>query len=100
MHEQPTLITSKDFCARELVDCDILAVQRFYAANPDYFMIANGMSVRDDEAQREFDDLPPPEMPFNQLYLIGFYDSHATLIGLTTVYQIFWHPEYGSSVSL
>ena len=97
--QQPTmldhhiLVSSADFAARELGDRDIPALQQFYHENPDYFLIANGMPVRDDEAQREFDDLPPPYMPFNRRYIVGFYDNNNKLIGMTDVLSDFLAPE-------
>ena len=47
-------------------------LQAFFEANPGYFEAVNGTPVRPDEAQQEFDDLPPPEMPFRQRWIIGF----------------------------
>jgi len=81
------------FSARELDDRDIPALQDFYDANPDYFLIANGIPVRDDEAQREFDDFQPREIPFNQRHIIGFYDNHERLVGMADVLSDFLAPE-------
>ncbi len=93
MNDHHILIDSEKFSARELSDHDIPTLQQFYSANQDYFLIANGIPVRDDEARREFDDLPPPEMPFNQRYIIGFHDNDENLIGMTHVLSDFLAPE-------
>jgi GNAT superfamily N-acetyltransferase len=93
MQAHHILVSSEWFSARELGDRDIPALQQFFEDNPGYFDIANGFPVRDDEAQREFDDLPPPEMPFNRRYLIGFYDNDDKLIGMTDVLSDFLAPE-------
>jgi len=92
MHDNALLIDSAEFSARVLSDRDIPALQAFYDENPEFFLMANGIPVRDDEAQREFDDLPPPDMPFNQRYIIGFYDNLKKLIGVTTVVSDFLAP--------
>ena len=92
MPHHDTLFHADDFRARELHDRDIPALQQFYNDNPEYFMIANGMPIRDNEAQREFDDLPPPEMPFNQRYLIGCFDVDNNMIGMASVLSDFLAP--------
>ncbi|HEX2586370.1 MAG TPA: GNAT family N-acetyltransferase [Steroidobacteraceae bacterium] len=88
MQDRHILFTANQFEARELADEDIPALQQFYEENAAYFILANDMPARDDEAQREFDDLPPPEMPFNRRFLIGFY-KNSQLIGMATVLSDF-----------
>lgn len=75
---------------------DIPALQRFFDDNPVYFETVNGQPPRPDEAREEFDDLPPPAMPFSQRWLIGLVDAEGQLIGMASVLSDFladgvWH---------
>ncbi len=92
MHNHQILFKTGKFSAYELNDDDIPRLQHFYSSNPEFFLMANGMPVRDDEAQREFDELPPAEIPFNQRYIIGFFDCNNNLIGVTIILSDFLAP--------
>ena len=91
-----TLFRTKQLRAYELDASDIGALQRFFTANPEYFISVNGMPPRSDEAQREFDDGPPPGMPFEKRWMIGFVDDTQRLVGIASVLSNFlaehvWH---------
>jgi len=73
------------FQAHELTEADLPALQDFFVANPDYFLAVNGMAPRPDEARHEFDDRPPPEMPFNEVYVVGFVDKAGRLLAMASV---------------
>jgi len=82
--------------AFELTELDASQLQGFLDANPEYFLAVGGMPPRRDEAQQEFRDLPPPHMPFNGRWLIGFTDDAGRLIGMASVLSDFlvphvWH---------
>jgi len=79
------LFDAADFEARKLTEDDLPALQDFFVANPEYFLTVNGMLPRPDEAKQEFEDRPPPDMPFDEVYLIGFVDRGNHLVGMTTV---------------
>ena len=68
--------------AHELTAADIPGLQVFFVANPEYFIAVNGAAPREDEAQREFEDRPPPNMPFGGLSVIGFFDDSDALVGI------------------
>ena len=56
----------------------------------------NGMPPRSDEAQQEFDDRPPQNMPFEKQWMIGFLDDTERLVGVASVLSNFlaehvWH---------
>jgi GNAT superfamily N-acetyltransferase len=81
---------------RELGAGDVAAVQRFFEANPEYFLTVNGEGPRPDEAQAEFSDLPPAEMAYRAMWLLGFEDGAGALIGVATIVGDFiaaqvWH---------
>jgi GNAT superfamily N-acetyltransferase len=81
---------------RPLERTDIAALQRFFVANPEYFLAAHGEAPRPDEAEREFDDLPPPEMPYGAMSMLGFVDRADVLAGVATIVSDFiaahvWH---------
>lgn len=73
------------FRARPLVASDVPVLQAFFDENPDYFLAVNGELPRPCEAQEEFDDLPPADMPFNARWLIGFTDRAGNLVGFAGV---------------
>lgn len=82
--------------ACELAESDIPALQGFFAANPEYFIAVNGMPPREDEAEQEFHEQPPPGMRFEKKYLIGFADNSGRLAGMASVLSNFlaervWH---------
>ncbi|SFC92753.1 GNAT family N-acetyltransferase [Collimonas sp. OK412] len=79
------LFNATDFEARKLTEADLPALQDFFVANPEYFLAVNGMLPRPDEAKQEFEDRPPPDMPFDEVYVIGFVDRTEHLVGMATV---------------
>lgn len=80
-------------CCRELVQTDVPAVQRFLEANPEYFWTVGDEPPRPDEAQQEFDDRPPPEMPYRRLRQLGFYGGDtSSLIGYGSLLEDLMRP--------
>lgn len=84
------------FEARELTEDDLVALQDFFVANPEYFLAFNGMPPRPDEARQEFEDRPPPEIPFSRAYTIGFLASSGPFVAMASVLSGFvamqvWH---------
>ncbi len=82
---------------RVLGAADVAELQRFFAANPEYFVNVNGEPPRPDEAQHELDDVPPPGMPYREMLLLGFMDpDDDALVGVATIVGDFiaahvWH---------
>jgi len=90
----PTLFAIDDSLrAIELAAEDVPLLQRFFDANPAYFQSVNGRVAQPDEAQQEFDDLPPAGMSYRRIHRIGFVDDARrdpgdagdSLIGTATV---------------
>jgi GNAT superfamily N-acetyltransferase len=66
-------------------DDEVAAVQRFFDANPAYFLTVNGEGPAADEARREFDDLPPAGMTYRDRWVIGIFDERGALVGIAGV---------------
>ena len=61
--------------ARELAACEVPLLQALFDANPLYFQAVNGRPPHADEAQQEFDERPPPHLPFTRRWLLGLFDA-------------------------
>ena len=75
-------------------------LQRFFEANPDYFIDINGEPPRTDEAECEFRDTPPAGMAYREMVMLGFFDDQGDhdgeLVAMATVVGDFiaehvWH---------
>ena len=81
---------------RVLVERDIPALQRFFDANHAYFLEVNGEPPRADEGEREFRDVPPPEMAYREMLLLGWFGGDGELVAMATIVGDFiaehvWH---------
>jgi Acetyltransferase (GNAT) family len=98
--------------ARRLLADDVPPLQRFFEAHPLYFQQVHGQPPAPDEAQQEFEDLPPAGMTYTEKWLLGFFDEGGELQGMATVWSDFlaprvWHiglfiiatPLHGSGVA-
>ncbi|MDP2366798.1 GNAT family N-acetyltransferase [Rhodoferax sp.] len=79
------LFDAGDVAAYRLTESDLPVLQDFFVTNPGYFLSVNGMPPRADEAKHEFEDRPPPEMTFDEVFVIGFVDSAGHLIAMASV---------------
>ena len=76
---------------------DVAELQRFFDANPEYFVAVNGEPARPDEAEHELADAPPAGMPYREMVLLGFADrASGELDGMATIVADFiaehvWH---------
>jgi len=57
-------------------------LQRFYEANPQYFLEALGQPPASDEAIQEIRDLPPEDFSYTELFLLGFVQEVFRVAGL------------------
>ncbi|WP_395699712.1 GNAT family N-acetyltransferase [Aquabacterium sp.] len=93
MSSGPLLFQAAGCVARELREADIPALQAFFEANPLYFEKVNGRPPRPDEAREEFHDLPPPGLPFERRWLVGFDDAASgALLGMASLLGDFLAP--------
>ena len=74
-----------NFDAVELFAADIPALQKFFDANPEYFIAVTGALPRSSEGSEEFHDQVPAEMPFTKKWLLGFHDEADNMIGMASV---------------
>jgi GNAT superfamily N-acetyltransferase len=87
-----TLFTAGPLRAVELGRDDIPALQRFFAANSEYFFGIGGEGPAPDEALHELEDDPPPDMPFERRWLLGFVDPGGELRAMANVSSGFLAP--------
>ena len=71
--------------AVELDAGDAPVLQRFFEANPEYFLNVSGQGPAADEAVQELNDAPPPDMPFGRQWLLGFVDDGDELVAMANV---------------
>ena len=71
--------------AVELTEEDLPALQAFFVANPEYFQSVTGAPPRSDEARQEFESRPPPSVPYDKVYVLGFLDSSGQMVAMVSV---------------
>ncbi len=79
------LFASTVLHARELQDDAAPLVQALFDANPGYFRLINGRDALPDEAQREFDEDPPPHLSWTRRWFLGWFDTQEQLVGVAIV---------------
>lgn len=81
-----TLFRAAGLHARALRADEVPALQALFDANPEYFQTVNGRNANPDEAQVEFDELPPAFMSFRARWMLGvFDDADGSLVGVVLV---------------
>ena len=84
---------------RVLGEDDAAELQRFFDANPEYFMSVDGEPAAGDAAAHELVDVPPPGMPYREMVLLGVSDGDdpsgamaamATVVGGFIAEEV-WH---------
>jgi GNAT superfamily N-acetyltransferase len=71
--EAAWLFRSARLAARELAAHEVPCLQALFDANPLYFQAVNGRPPTSDEAQQEFDEQPPPHLPFTRRWCLGLF---------------------------
>jgi len=51
---------------------DIPALQRFFEGNPAYSIAVEGRPPGPGAAEKEFDDMPPPDWPLGRRWMLAF----------------------------
>lgn len=91
------LFESAAIGARRLAAHEVPALQAFFEANPEYFQSINGRPPLSDEAQTEFDELPPAHLGFGERWMLGLFDRRdGQLVGVAALLSDFvaagvWH---------
>lgn len=81
----PILFNTSDLLARDLHRDELPLLQHLFEANPEYFMLVGGQPPLPDEAEREFDELPPAPLTFSRRWFAGIFDRQQQLQGLFVV---------------
>ena len=81
----PPLFQGPGWRVDALTAAQVALLQALFDANPGYFQAINGRRAAPDEAQTEFDELPPPHLPFRQRWVGGVFDNAGTLVGTLLV---------------
>lgn len=71
--------------ARELRADEMPALQAFFDANPAYFITVNGRPAPPDAAQADFDERPPPHLPWTRRWFLGLFDEAGRIAGVVDV---------------
>lgn len=92
----PPLFHAAGHSVRQLQATDVPALQALFDANPAYFQAVNGRPAKPDEAQAEFDEVPPAHLPFARQWKAGIHDGQGQLVGTVVVLSDFcaagvWH---------
>jgi len=91
-HEPPATAVSPErflagdgFEAIEIGADSVALLQRFFDANPDYFLAVNGEIAGTDEAHEEVHGSLPPGWPFTRKWVVGIVDSKGALVAMMNV---------------
>jgi len=80
-----SLFGTAEFAAHRLTETDLPTLQAFFDANTAYFLTVSGEPASKDEALQEFEDHPPPEMPFDELMLVGIFDRSGQWVAMASI---------------
>lgn len=94
--QPPPLFESSGYYGREMVAAEVPQLQALFEANPEYFLLVNGRRPHSNEAQVEFDELPPSHLRYNKRWFLGLFDRSRELAGIAVVVSDFctsdvWH---------
>ena len=91
-HEPPATAASPErflagdgFGAIEIVADAVPLLQRFFDANPDYFLAVNGEIAGVGEAHEEVHGSLPAGWPFTRKWVVGLVDSNGELVAMLNV---------------
>ena len=86
------LFTAGPWQAREMRADEVPALQAFFDANPLYFEKVNGRAPTPDDGQLEYDDLPPPELPFGKRWMLVVTDEAGEWVAVAQLLSDFLQP--------
>lgn len=78
----PCFFETAHFAARALRADQVPLLQALFEANPGYFTTVNGQPPGPNEAQGEFDELPPAHLPYAERWFAGLFDRQGGLQGV------------------
>ncbi|MGM9483556.1 GNAT family N-acetyltransferase [Roseateles sp. NT4] len=71
-----------DLVAIELTSAHVPALQRFFAANPAYFLAVQGEPARPDDAREEIEEALPEGIPHTKKWVIGYVRADGEIAAL------------------
>jgi GNAT superfamily N-acetyltransferase len=78
------------FRATEITESNAVVLQRFFDANPDYFLTTGGALPRPNEAIEEIRDRPPNGFPYSRILLLCWTDASGETVAMATmVFDLF-----------
>jgi hypothetical protein len=77
-----SLLTTARHVVRELEADEVPRLQALFDANPEYFQVVNGRPALANEAQLEFEELPPAFMCFTRRWFCGVFAADGELEGV------------------
>jgi GNAT superfamily N-acetyltransferase len=80
-----TLFAVDNLTVRSLLREELPALQALFEAYPAYFQIVGGQPPQPDEAQVEFDELPPSHLSYSERWFAGVCDSQGALHGVLII---------------
>lgn len=86
------LFAGTDWRCAKLAPTDIPLLQRFFEANPEYFLIVNGEAPRPEEAREEYESLPPVGWAFGGKWVLAYIDRDGEMIGMADVLSDLFAP--------
>jgi GNAT superfamily N-acetyltransferase len=79
------MFESSTLYGRELVASEVPILQALFVANPEYFLAVNGRLPGSNEAQTEFEEMPPPHLAFTKRWFAGLFDRSHELAGVAII---------------
>lgn len=79
------LFTGEGFACHEMTRDEIPRLQAFLEANPEYYLAVGDAPPAPDEAQGEFDHLPPADWPQGRMRVLRFDDTQGRMIAMANV---------------
>jgi GNAT superfamily N-acetyltransferase len=90
--DHSVLFSIGPYQAREMHADEVPQLQRFFEDNPIYFEAVNGQGPTAQEAQQEFDDFPPAEMPFGTRWMLAVSGADGEWVAMAAVLSDFLAP--------
>lgn len=81
----PPLFAAAGLHARPFRADEVPALQAFFDANPEYSLTVNGRPPPPDAAQVDFDERPPPHLPWRERWYLGLFDAEGAIAGVVEV---------------
>jgi ribosomal protein S18 acetylase RimI-like enzyme len=96
---EPSQPTDPRWRFRVLGHADAAELQRFFDANPEFFLRVEGQPPGAQAAAHELDDAPPPELAYREMLVLGVDDGAdpgGAMVGMASVVGDFiaehvWH---------